>query len=124
MPVQFASKTLTSAQKGYATIDKKALAVMFGVARFREYLLGGRFQIRTDHKPLVKILGRENAIPVNCSARLQRWNLRLSPYNYAISHIPGKSNCISDFLSRLPLPELKDDLEPNELLLLARELVS
>ena len=122
MPVQFASKTLTSAQKNYATIDKEALAVMFGIERFREYLLGGKFQIRTDHKPLVKLLGRENAMPVNCSARLQRWNLRLSQYNYTIIHIPGESNYISDCLSRLPLAESKDDLEPTELVLLLRDL--
>ena len=45
-------------------------------------------------------------------------------YNYSISHIPGKSNYISDCQSRLPLAESKDDLEPSELVLLVRELES
>lgn len=34
---------------------------MFGIERFRGYMLGGKFQTRTDHKPLVKVLGLENA---------------------------------------------------------------
>lgn len=69
--VQIASKTLTSAQK-------EAQAVMFDIERFREYLLGGKFEIITDHKLLLMLLERENAMSamlVNCNVRLQRWSL-------------------------------------------------
>lgn len=78
IPVQFPSKALSTAQNGYVTTDKEALEVMFGIERFREYILGGKYQVRIDHKPLVILLRREKAMPSNCGARLRRWNLRLT----------------------------------------------
>ena len=39
-PIAFASRTLSPAEKGYAQVDREALAVVFGVTKFRQYLLG------------------------------------------------------------------------------------
>ncbi len=38
------------------------------------------------------------------SARIQRWALLLSAYDYSISYKAGKDNTDADALSRLPLP--------------------
>ena len=38
------------------------------------------------------------------SARIQRWALTLSAYNYTISYKPGSQHGNADLLSRLPLP--------------------
>ena len=63
LPIAYASRSLNNHERGYAQLDKEALAIMFGVQRFRTYLYGRKFLIRTDHKPLERILGPKTAIP-------------------------------------------------------------
>ena len=41
------------------------------------------------------------------SARIQRWALTLSAYNYDIKYKPGKDISNADMLSRLSLPEFR-----------------
>lgn len=48
-------------------------------------------------------------MPINCSAILQKLNLRLKQCNYLITYIPGKSNYLCDRLSRLPIADSDDD---------------
>ena len=42
-------------------------------------------------------------------ARMQRWALLLSAYQYKIQYNPGKLNCSADCMSRLPSPMAKHD---------------
>ncbi|UYV69217.1 K02A2.6-like, partial [Cordylochernes scorpioides] len=104
-PVVFASRTLNKTERRYAVIDKEALAVIFGVSKFSQYLLGRKFKILTDHKPLVGIFNPKKPIPQVLSPRMLRWCLTLAAYTYSIEYKPGKVNCNADALSRLPLDE-------------------
>eukprot|EP00731_Ephydatia_muelleri_P021997 Em0014g588a len=104
-PVAFASRTLAPAEKNYSQLDKEGLAIIFGVEKFHNFLFGRQFTIFTDHKPLKHLFGEDKPIPPMASARLQRWALKLSAYQYKIAHKPGKDNANADILSRLPLPE-------------------
>ncbi|UYV80805.1 K02A2.6-like, partial [Cordylochernes scorpioides] len=104
-PVVFASRTLNKTERRYAVIDKEALAVIFGVSKFSQYLLGRKFKILTDHKPLVGIFNPKKPIPQVLSPRMLRWCLTLAAYTYSIEYKPGKVNCNADALSRLPLNE-------------------
>ena len=115
-PVQFASRTLNSAQKNYSQIERECLSVVFGCERFRKFLLGSRFEVRNDHRPLKKLLGTSSSIPMQCSARLQRWALRLSQFDFEFKYIKGSENVTSDFLSRLPLKEIDETIEPYEII--------
>ncbi|UYV72488.1 K02A2.6-like [Cordylochernes scorpioides] len=104
-PVVFASRTLNKTERRYAVIDKEALAVIFGVSKLSQYLLGRKFKILTDHKPLVGIFNPKKPIPQVLSPRMLRWCLTLAAYTYSIEYKPGKVNCNADALSRLPLNE-------------------
>ena len=105
-PIAYASRKLNDVEKRYAQIDKEALAIIFGVKRFHQYLYGRRFSICSDHKPLQYLLSESKAIPTMASARLRRWALILSAYQYSISYRPGEKMANADGLSRLPLPDI------------------
>ena len=102
-PIAFASRTMTSAEKNYSQVEREALAIIFGVKRFRQYLWGRHFTLETDHRPLVTILGPKNGIPTMTAARLQMWVLILSGYTYEIAYRPGSELCHADEFSRLPV---------------------
>ena len=104
-PVGYVSRTLTSAEKGYSQLEKEGLAVVYAVKRFHQYLYGRPFIIFTDHKPLMGLFGETKGIPPMASARVQRWALTLSAYQYRIVYKAGSENGNADAFSRLPLPE-------------------
>ena len=108
-PIAFASRSLAPAEKNYSQIDKEALAIVFGVKHFHQYLFGRPFMIKSDHKPLQYLLGEKKGIPSMASARVQRWALTLSAYNYKVQYVPGREHANADVFSRLPLP-----VQPNE----------
>ena len=103
--VAYASRSLSPAELNYAQLDKEGLAIIFGVKRFHQYLLGRKFTIYSDDKPLEHLFSRSCAIPPLASARIQRWALTLGAYDYNISYKPGKDQTNADLLSRLPLPK-------------------
>ena len=98
-PVTYISRSLLSAERGYAQIEKEALAISWACERLDMYLKGLQFTILTDHKPLVSLLGKK---PLHdLSPRILRFRLRLLAYDYTISHISGKKFFIPDCLSRV-----------------------
>ena len=103
-PVAFVSRTLSSSEKNYAQIEKEALALVFGVKRFHQYLYGRKFTLLTDHRPLTTILGPKKGIPPIAAARLQRWAVQLAAYTYDIEFKSTHDHGNADALSRLPLP--------------------
>ena len=67
--------------------------------------------------PLVHMLGAEKGVNPMSSARMQRWYLKLSGYDYRLYYTPGKENVNADALSILPLPEtLENAPQPTEII--------
>ena len=62
-PIANASKTLTATQRGYSQIQKEALAIIFALKKFHQFLYGRCFILVTDHKPLVALFGPTKATP-------------------------------------------------------------
>lgn len=55
-PIAYASKALTPTQERYAQIEKELLPVVFGCAKFAEYIVGRDVTVESDHKPLEAIM--------------------------------------------------------------------
>ncbi|GFS97892.1 retrovirus-related Pol polyprotein from transposon 17.6 [Trichonephila clavipes] len=72
-------------------------------------LLGRKFKVFTDHKPLAGFLCNKNP-----SSKILRWKLALEEFNYDIHYIRGSLNSVADHLSRcinnitIALPDSKD----------------
>ena len=99
-PVAFISRSMTPTEQRYAQIEKEALAFTWACERLSDYLIGLRFHIHTDHKPLVPLFSTKHLeeIPV----RVQRFRLRMMRFQFGITHVPGKDLIIADTLSRAP----------------------
>ena len=79
--------------------------------------MGRKFTIYTDHKPLSYLFGVNKGIPMTVSARVTRWALLLSGYEYSVQYKPGKELANADGLSRLPLSDVcQEDAAPIELI--------
>ena len=50
--IAYASRSLTQAERQYSVIQRKCLAIVYALKRFRHYLLGRHFRLFTDRAPL------------------------------------------------------------------------
>ena len=117
-PTAFASRTLSKSERNYAQLEKEALALVFGVKKFHKFLYGRKFTLVTDHKPLTTILHPQKTTPPLAAARLQRWALLLSAYQYTIEFRSTGQHANADGLSRLPIkgvPGEESDVEATAL---------
>ncbi|UYV60338.1 K02A2.6-like [Cordylochernes scorpioides] len=102
-PIMFASRTLSGAERNYSQIEREALAIIYGVTKFHQFIYGRQFTLITDHKPLVSILWPRAGIPTLSTSRLQRWGLTLAAYTYEIKFQRTQDHGNADLLSRLPV---------------------
>ena len=100
-PVAYASRSLTPVEQRYGQIEKECLAITWSCEKFQDFLIGLKFHVETDHKPLVSILGSKNLDDM--TPRIQRFRMRLMKFHFSIFHVPGKLICTADTLSRASL---------------------
>lgn len=90
-PVAYASRSMTETERRYSQIEKEGLALVWSCEKFSNYIIGKHIKIETDHKPLVPLLGKSNldSLP----PRVLRFRLRLTRFDYSISHVPCILRC-------------------------------
>ena len=94
-PVAYASKKLSSHERGYSVIERECLGIVWALEKFQVYMYGREFVVETDHQPLVYL---QKAKVTN--GRLMRWALFLQSYHFRCEAIKGVDNFGADFLSR------------------------
>ncbi|XP_018396948.1 PREDICTED: uncharacterized protein K02A2.6-like [Cyphomyrmex costatus] len=100
-PIMYVSSTFTAAENNYSQIQREAIALVFAVKRFHKYIYGRKFELHTDHKPLLTIFGSKQGIPAYTASRLQRYALILLAYDFDIKYVNTGSFGYADIVSRL-----------------------
>ena len=93
-PISFASHKYSGAAVNWDTYKQEAYALYYAVMQFSYYLRGKSFLLETDHRNLLWM--ETSLVPI-----IVRWRVLLQSYNFLIRHIPGKTNAVADWLSRM-----------------------
>jgi hypothetical protein len=84
------------------------LAIMHALAKFRQYLVGARFVVKSDHNSFKYFLEQKDL-----NKRQQKWVSKIQAYDFDIEFVKGKNNVVVDALSRRPsiyaMTDVSDD---------------
>ena len=58
-PIAFESRKLKDYESHYSIYDKDMLSILHALTKFRQYLVGCRFKIKTDHNSLKYFLEKK-----------------------------------------------------------------
>ncbi|XP_061364978.1 uncharacterized protein LOC133308374 [Gastrolobium bilobum] len=96
-PIAYYSRKLSKHMQAKSTYFREMHAITSVVAKWRQYLLGSSFVIKTDHKSLHHLMSQVIQTPDQ-----QQFLAKLLGFNYSIQYKPGKLNVAADALSRQP----------------------
>jgi hypothetical protein len=100
-PIAYYSEALKGKARLLSTYDKEMLAVVKAVRKWRPYLLGRTFVIKTDHQSLKYLLEQRLTTPSQA-----RWLPKIMGFDYSIQYRKGKENQGADALSRVAAAQL------------------
>ena len=105
--IAYASRSLSPVEARYSQTDIEGLSLVWGIEHFRLFLIGSEFDVITDHKALEAIFNNPRSKP---PARIERWMMRLQPYNFRVIYKKGVNN-EADYLSRHPISQTPKEPE-------------
>jgi hypothetical protein len=94
-PIAFESRKLNKKECLQSTYNKEMSAIMNALTKWRQYLLGSKFLIRTDHNSLQYLLQQKTL-----TTEQQKWIEKIATFDMKILHKRGKDNIVVDALSR------------------------
>ncbi|GJT60682.1 ty3-gypsy retrotransposon protein [Tanacetum coccineum] len=95
-PLSYFSRKLGPRMRIAATYQKELFAIVEAVYKWRQYLLGRRFTIRTDHRSLKELMQQVIQTPLQ-----QKYVRKLMGFDFTIEYKPGVTNQVADALSRM-----------------------
>ena len=100
--IQCFSKCISDAESRYAVCELEATGIQYAIANFRLWLEGNKFEVWTDHAPLVNIYNGSN-LDAQRNVRLQRIVSKTAHLTFEVKYLKGSVNKIADALSRRPV---------------------
>lgn len=96
--IAYYSTKLTPTKSRYSPTERECLAVIKAIEKFRPYVEGAKFAVKTDAASLRWLKNMKDP-----NSKLARWSLRLQAYDFELIHRRGKENVVPDALSRAPV---------------------
>ena len=94
--IAYASRTFNKSERSYCVTRREIAALVFGLKRFKQYLLGVKFTCRTDHSALVYY--RKTPEPIGQQCRYLDF---IAQFDMDLQYRPGSKHANADCLSRL-----------------------
>lgn len=94
-PIAFYSKKMCSRMQNSSAYIRELFAITEAVKKWRQYFLGRKFRIYTDHASLKHLLSQVVQTPEK-----YKWATKLIGFDFEIFYKPGKDNKVADALSR------------------------
>ena len=94
-PIEFASNTLSEAERRWPIREQEAYAIVWALKRFDGYLRGRKVTVHTDHQSLKWLLEAKNG-------KLARWASKLQEYDLEVFYKKGIDLIHVDTLTRNP----------------------
>ena len=99
-PVQFLSQAFNKAKSNWNTTYQALYAVQYALEQFHSYVIGSKCKVVSDHanlKWLTSITPKQ--------AKMARWCVSLTEYDFFIEHYDSVKNVVPDTLSHHPYEE-------------------
>ncbi|GKC68033.1 transposon Tf2-12 polyprotein [Tanacetum coccineum] len=96
-PIAYYSAPLKGSMLAWSTYEKEMLAIVKAVRKWKSYLLGRPFVVKTDHISLKYLLDQRVSTPAQA-----RWLPKLMGYDFRVEYKRGVTNIGADALSRQP----------------------
>ena len=94
-PIAYHSQTLKGKNLALSTYEKKLLALVIAVKRWRAYLISMPFIFKIDQHSLKYLLEQKIGTPAQ-----QKWFAKLLGYVFVMEYKKGKDNLVADALFR------------------------
>jgi transposase InsO family protein len=94
-PLAFESRPLKGRDLHKPIYEKKMMAILHALKKWRPYLIGRHFKVKTDHDSLKYFLEQRLS-----SEEQQKWVTKILGYDFEIVYKKGKQNVVADALSR------------------------
>lgn len=115
-PIAYLCQALHVRNLILSTYEKEMLALVMAIQKWRPYLLGQMFVVRTNHRSLKYLWDRTIVTEAQ-----QKWLIKLVGYDFTIEYKKGHENVVADALSKqmestlvaisLPLPHWVEPIQ-------------
>jgi hypothetical protein len=94
-PMDFESRPLKGKDLHKPIYEKEMMEILHALKKWRPYLIGSHFKVKTDHDSLKYFLEQRLS-----SEEQEKWVTKILGYDFEIVYKKGKQNVVADALSR------------------------